>query len=378
MLDGTPPPAGGDPALHLIFEPRGFASDAQNDLGSPFLLHELTLRNDYGVAFGLDGGLLRFSGANPTIHLDGYRNVVIENALELAATNGVLHFIGNGFGEAGLTGIIRDFGGPQAIRIATNAPTITNQLLTFAGLNTYTGGTRIESGNVAIFGTNALGTGAVTIAGGTLRFSSEFFPGDHILTNSLLLESNLVIAGNESGRFQGAISSAISNTGIVVRANEGRFNVEAPATYNGATVIDPGLPYASTTGGQPVLSISGNGSILATSRIVVSAGGALEAYQLPGAVSNFISDTAPIELRSGELLVRNDSFTDVMTETVGSIFGSGFSLLSVSGSRQAALVGEALLRVGRGTFDFRGTALGRPFTQTPHSRFGLRPRLLGS
>ncbi|MGO4739733.1 autotransporter domain-containing protein [Bosea sp. 2KB_26] len=115
--------------------------------------------------------------------------------------------------------------------------------LILSGLNTYTGGTTISQGTLAIAGTRPLGTGAVTLNGGTLRMA-DCGCGSIVLTNDVTIGTTggsldagageLEIGGSISG--SGALTITGSGGplgGYVVFSGDNRYGGQTRITANG-------------------------------------------------------------------------------------------------------------------------------------------------
>ncbi|MEX6724025.1 autotransporter domain-containing protein [Parapedomonas caeni] len=222
--------------------------------------------------------------------------------------------IGNGFtvGGAGgtvdtdgfdltLTGVID--GGGQFTK--TGAGT-----LVLTGANTYSGGTRIEEGDIEIDDASSLGSGDITFAGGTLTLG------------------------------QGAGDGVTLNQGLVVEATNGTLD-----TSGGDVTIGGGL------GGTGILSIVGGNDVALTS---VATG----AINLTAGTLTIVTEaggdaTGPIGLSGGTLTTDGDyTFTGALNVTSGTLDTSGGNLtlggglggtgiLSIVGGNDVALTSVA-------------------------------------
>lgn len=119
--------------------------------------------------------------------------------------------------------------------------------LSLSASNTYSGGTNIMQGSVAVFTNDGLGanSGAVTLASGTLYATGDF-------TNF----HPLIVSGSGSvsvdGGFTMTHSESITGTGTLTKTGGGVLLLTVPATHAGNTVINQGtLRYGS--GGLPDL-----------------------------------------------------------------------------------------------------------------------------
>ena len=108
---------------------------------------------------------------------------------------------------------------------------------TLSGVNTYTGGTSIADGTLRVTGTTALGTGAVSVAGGaTLNF-------DHATS--------------------GSVSGAITGAGNVTKTGAGTTTLSGANTFSGGASVQQGSLEVTT------------GAALGTGTVAVASGASL-------------------------------------------------------------------------------------------------------
>jgi fibronectin-binding autotransporter adhesin len=117
-----------------------------------------------------------------------------------------------------------------------------------AAANTYTGGTRLEGGILAIGSDAAInnGTGGITFAGGTLQL-------ENYTSNLSLNGNNVRVAGNSA-----VLTGPISGTGTTTFSGSS-LKVTAASTYTGNTTI------------SGVLELGGNGRLPAGTNLTMSA-----------------------------------------------------------------------------------------------------------
>ncbi|MGU3401529.1 autotransporter outer membrane beta-barrel domain-containing protein [Brucellaceae bacterium D45D] len=147
--------------------------------------------------------------------------------------NGLVRFNqpddGNYIGQIVGTGAVEKSGNG----VLTLSPAVT-------GGNTYSGGTRINGGTIAIAADSALGatSGALTLNGGALRFDSSF---DLANSRAITLAANggtFDTNGNAS-----SIQQAISGAGSLTKAGAGTLNLEGANSYSGSTTVNAGALY---------------------------------------------------------------------------------------------------------------------------------------
>ena len=152
------------------------------------------------------------------------------------------------------------------------------------GTGTYTGGTTLQQGTLQVRGSSALGTGALTINGGTL--ASIFSP--RTLTNNVTVGGNFTLGGSgqaitlngtmDLGGATRIITTAnsatfggvISNGGITKEGAAG-LTLSGNNTYTGATTVSAGS-----------LIISATGSVGSSSVLDVASGATLDVSAVTG------------------------------------------------------------------------------------------------
>jgi fibronectin-binding autotransporter adhesin len=190
-----------------------------------------------GVTF--DGGTLQF--------LAGI-DVTSARTITLNAGGGTF----NGFSSS-ISGPIGGSGGLTKIGTGT---------LTLSGTNTYTGGTFLNAGALAISADGNLGdaAGRVTFNGGTLRFAASTTLAN---TRPMTLNADGVI---DTNGFDAGIAGVIGGLGGLVKNGTGTLFLAAGNTYVGGTTINAGAisVSASTALGNASSSITFNGGSLLT------------------------------------------------------------------------------------------------------------------
>jgi outer membrane autotransporter protein len=188
--------------------------------------------------------------------------------------DGLVRFLQNDTGT--YTGLISGTGADEK----TGTGTLTLAPTAASG-NTYSGGTTITQGTLAISADNALGaaTGGITFNGGTLQFGNSF---DLAITRPI----SLTAAGGtiDTQDFQSTITQGIAGTGMLTKLGSGTLTLNGANTYSGGTTVSGGT---LVVGDSPGLSASlGGGG--ATN---VAAGATLGGY---GTVSGDVTNAGTI------------------------------------------------------------------------------------
>ncbi len=138
--------------------------------------------------------------------------------------------------------------------------------LTLAGVNTYTGGTTVSEGTLALSGAGTLGatTNALTVSGGTLDLggTTQTQNGGLTLTSGTIQNGTLSSSGT-LGLQAGTVSAMLAGSGSVSKTTTGTVTLSGTNTYTGATTVNAG-------------TLTVNGSIASSSLLTVNAGGTVD------------------------------------------------------------------------------------------------------
>lgn len=352
--DFTPPAAGGNATQAIRFTYTGAsAATFTNDLTGTYVLNQLLLEMSGTGAATLAGNALQFSGAAPTLSLGNTTGAIVSENLVLNPTSGSVTISGSGPGGVNLSGIISETGGARSLVVAASPDPLNLQTVTLSGANTFTGGVRLQSGNLLLSNTAALGTGTLTVQGGTVKV------GTFSYNNNIALEQRMLVQGASSfinSILNGVISSSVAGTGVDVRLDSSSLlTLNGASTYNGSTTLD--RITSSSNAGQ-LLLING-GSILNSPTVTVSSFGTLS---LSSGGTNRLGDSAEIILRGGQLSLTHTFGGTAFAETFGTLTGAGSAIVSVvTTTTNLRLQASSLNRLERGTFRFVGSSLGSAF-----------------
>ena len=336
-----------------------------------------------GAAIDKTGtGTLALSGANT------YSGGTALNGGTLKISNGSALGTGNVALNGGTTGVIVDLDGNMSVannfvvsgdptyNVLTNdTTTISGQIgglgdvvvnnggagylgtLTLTGANTYSGGTTLDGGALIVSNSSALGTGAVTLNGGTAGVT-VYFNKNMTVANDFTVSGDPtfnVLTGDTT-----TISGQISGSGDVVVNNGGVFTTgtlvlsNASNDYTGPTTVDGGTLKAGAAnvfgsnsamtvasgaaldlGGfnESIGSLAGAGTVASSvaGSATLTTGGDNSSTTFSGAIQNGFGTVALTKTGSGSFtLSGTDAYTGATTIDGGTLNVNG-SIASSSG-----------------------------------------------
>jgi autotransporter-associated beta strand protein len=198
-----------------------------------------------------------------------------------------------------------------------------------SGTNSYTGGTNINAGIVAVSNDANLGapSGGLSFNGGTLRFLTSFDTGRAIELKSISADIDF------ETDFTNVLSGPISGNGDLLKGGSGRLILSGENTYSGGTQITAGTLQIGDGGTKG--SIQGdviNSGTLAFNRSdTYSFGGNIADGTAPGRVvqngtgttilSGIHSYTGPTTINAGSLIVNGSIASSAITVNAGGTLG---------------------------------------------------------
>ena len=206
--------------------------------------------------------------------------------------------------------------------------------LTLEGANTYTGGTTISTGTLALsMGGSLAPTGNVTVNGTSTFDISQIAPASSVTIGDLegtsgsfvALGSKKLIVGNGSSdnmEYDGTIQDTALSGGVggsLTFEGTGTFTLTGTNTYTGGTTIDSGT-----------LALSGSGTLASTGDVTINDSGI---FDISAASSQTIQDlissssTAAVNLGANTLTVGNSSANNVTFAGIIGDMGLGGSLV---------------------------------------------------
>ncbi|MFD0893311.1 autotransporter-associated beta strand repeat-containing protein [Luteolibacter ambystomatis] len=188
------------------------------------------------------------NGANFSSAWPGPNGINVTSPITVTGTNSFT-FAG-GYGNITLSGVISGTGSI----VRTGGETVT-----MTGANTYSGGTTISSAAIA-FSNGSLGTGGVTVNGGTLIWNTG---NTQDISNGLTMAATTAATLDTNGNdvtFATPIGN--STTARLVKQGAGKLTLAGTSTYSGST----------TVGGGTLALSPGTNPLSSTAPIVLGAG----------------------------------------------------------------------------------------------------------
>ncbi len=202
---------------------------------------------------------------------------------------------------------------PQVFTSTTALTKTSTGALILTGANTHSGLTTISAGTLQYGITNALGTGAVTISGGTLSmitFSDTV--GAVTLSGGGVISSTTGILTSTSYAMQdGTVSAILAGAVALTKTTAGTVTLSGVNTYSGTTTVSAGtLKY-------------GANNAISTGAVTVS-GGTLD-------LATFTDSVGTVQLTSGTItgttgILTSTAAFDMQNGTVSAILAGGVGL----------------------------------------------------
>ena len=205
-------------------------------------------------------------------------------------------------------------------------------VLTLAGAsaNLFSGGVTVQAGTLLAAKTNALGTGPLTLSGGTLDIGAfnQNVSSFSLLGGTLVATSGSLLSSSTFQIQAGNITSRLGGSGGLAKTTAGVATLTSPNTYTGGTWITGGALLVNNTTG------SGTG----TGAVSVSNGGLLAGTgSISGIVTNGLGGTISagnpigvLNLGSSFWLGGSTNRWDISNAT--GVAGTGWDLLNLSGA----------------------------------------------
>jgi len=297
--------------------------------------------------------ILDMNGKNDTVNgfnLAGSPTAAfIQNSL--ASTTGTLS-VGSGDTSSSFSGTIRDNGGAGG-RIAivkTGAGA-----LTLSGSNSYGGGTTVSGGLLQVGNANALGTGALTVNGGTLDLAGNSVSVGTLsgasggISNLAGGMSTLTTVASGNGTYAGCITDG-TGTVALTRSGGGTLTLSGSNSYSGPTTVNQGtLVFQNTS----AMSASSTVTASATATVALGVGGA--GYYAATDVDALFANTFagitldPVSSVGIDTSAGNFTYATSQSSVRGlAKLGANTLILTGSNSYGATTISQGVLQVGNG------------------------------
>lgn len=268
-----------------------------------------------------DGRIQGFNSLTPTLQGTNSSPTGLLT-IQLAGTGTHTLYVASGATMAVTNTTITDKSGEAGTLVKDGEGT-----LNLSSTNSFTGGTTIKGGTLALLTSTSLGSGAINIQKGTLDIGS---PARTISTSGLVTlgstsgEGSLINGGISSSAgfdvWQGTASASLKGSGTLTKYGTGTVSLSGSNSYSGGTVLKAGI-----------LSLDGAGA-LGTSGSISFEGGTLR-YS----AQNSSDYSARFSSASGQAYKFDTNGQDVtasanLTSSGGSLSKTGLGTLSLSGN----------------------------------------------
>jgi fibronectin-binding autotransporter adhesin len=187
----------------------------------------------------------------------------------------------------------------------------TTGTVSLASANTYTGGTNINGGTLALRNADALGsTGTISFGGGTLQFGALNTTDYSGRFSTAAGQAFSVDTNGQNVTFASALTSA---GGSLTKLGAGTLTLSGASTYTGVTTLSAGT-----------LAYGVDNALSATTAVTVAGGATLDLAGFSGGIGA-LNGAGNVNLRGGSLQVNSTAITSSLQ-----ILGEGFSIGTVT------------------------------------------------
>jgi len=246
--------------------------------------------------------------------------------------------------------------------------------LTLAGNDTYTGGTSLLQGTLALGSANALPSGgALILSGGTLDLAGfSAAPGTVTLASGAIVNSgaSATLSGSSFAVQSGSIGAVLAGSGTLTKSSSGTVTLGAANTYTGGTILNEGTLLLAAVGSLPVggdLTITGGmvdvGGFAVAAGAVSLQGGAIvnsgAATTLSGSSYDLQSGTIALPLAGAGSPVTKTGSGSVYLAGVNSYTGDTTISAGLLSLNAASTGGGNITVADGGTLEVRASAAGQ-------------------
>lgn len=377
-----PPPGGIDQVLGFGSSPLQAAGGYTStfDSGAAFDLNALVFSGAAGsvtLAGNAAGDTLRFdtssTGALPAIWQVGSGWAAVQNGASTAGVtlnNGTtLRVLGDGIGQLSLDATIAQAGagnGGLLVNQTGTGPLNTGGVVRLGGANTFAGGVNLTAGNLQIANSAALGTGRLTVNGGSVQFDPAA-TASFTVANPVTLNGTMVVTGalantaapvptvTFAGPIGGAGGITFANT-----AGGPSYAFTGANTFTGPVALLPtGVTATSITFGTQTVA---TGTAAGVPAFTLAYNSLLNLDNRAGALTRLNTAAPPtLNLNSSTVQLLGNASAN-SAETFGTLSATGTGIVGVfsasSFAQTTTLTFNALSRPGNGTLFLLGTNLG--------------------
>ena len=294
---------------------------SSNSAGDRFLTNNYFFANSITLGHAAEPGALEFSGSG-TLTADTTLEIIVDTTLSSA--------IGQSGGDWSLTKT-----GPGVLKF------------TLAQINTFAGGLFVKEGTLAVNNSHdRLGSGAVTLDGGTLRYIGVTANGT-IHRDLIIGDNGGTLELNTNERYINW-NKTLSGSGTLTKTGIGPLIIDATITHTGAVTVAQGLMQVNQTYPQGgAVTVQSGGAIGGTGIIerdcTIASGGKID----PGAFSigTLTLDTLSVETNTVYLLEIDGASNDCVAVNENLTLPETFNI-TVSQSAPAPIRNKVIFTYG--------------------------------
>ncbi|MGB8353929.1 MAG: autotransporter domain-containing protein, partial [Chthoniobacteraceae bacterium] len=293
-----------------------------------------------------------FSNEIGSLSDGGVNTGIVQNSGTSAAMLG----IGATNASGTFSGLVQDGGAPlELVKLGTGAQTL-------SGSNTYSGGTALETGTLFVDNNNALGSGTLTITGGT--FSTHLQSGSLILNNNMLVQGDFSIAPPALGdgiQLDGAMDLGGAVRTITDTVSEGVIEFGGVISDGGITLSSTGSPAYISFNGISANTYTGLTTVNNNITLLLQANGNIPGNLMINQGGVVWDTTGNLLSATSSVMVNSSGTTTVFgtlggldiggnNETIGTLFGTGKVQLNDGSIDGTGATKGGVLTVSSGSF----------------------------